>query len=144
MKRNMMLAAVAAVGLFAPLQASAGGVVIDGRIRHVGFFHPSWNGEGGSAAFHGGRGGYGSASASLGAGSSETAEPAGEAPTSAPTSSDADATFDAYEIEQIQAGLISEEEAQAGCGGASAATGPAGLLPLVVAAGALLRRRRKA
>jgi len=46
------------------------------------------------------------------------------------------------ELKQIQAGLITEEEAAAGCGGASAATGPAGLLPLLVAGGALIRRRR--
>lgn len=48
----------------------------------------------------------------------------------------------AEELKQIKSGLITEEEAASGCGGASAATGPAGLLPLLVAAGALARRRR--
>lgn len=47
-----------------------------------------------------------------------------------------------YEMAQLQAGLITEEEMAAGCGGASAATGPVGLLPFLVAGLALVRRRR--
>lgn len=46
------------------------------------------------------------------------------------------------ELAQIQAGLITEDEAASGCGGASAAAGPAGILPIAVAGLALLRRRR--
>jgi len=43
---------------------------------------------------------------------------------------------------QIRAGLITEEEAAAGCG-ATAAAGPAGMLPLAAAGFGLLRLRRR-
>ncbi|AKU92190.1 hypothetical protein AKJ08_2577 [Vulgatibacter incomptus] len=47
-----------------------------------------------------------------------------------------------YELKQIADGSITPDEAMAGCGGASAAAGPGGLLPLAIASLALLRRRR--
>lgn len=48
-----------------------------------------------------------------------------------------------YEASQIQQGLITGDDLTQGCGGASVATGPAGLLPLAVAGLSLLRLRRR-
>lgn len=46
------------------------------------------------------------------------------------------------EVQLIRDGLLTPEEAAAGCGGSTAARGPLGLLPLGLAAFALLRLRR--
>lgn len=48
-----------------------------------------------------------------------------------------------YEAMQIQQGLITGDDLNQGCGGASVATGPAGLLPLAVAGFSLLGMRRR-
>lgn len=57
-----------------------------------------------------------------------------------------DGTFiriSAYEAAQLQQGLISLDEVNQGCGGASVTAGPAGLLPLAVAGLSLLSMRRR-
>lgn len=48
-----------------------------------------------------------------------------------------------YEAVQLQQGLITGDDLTQGCGGASVATGPAGLLPLAVAGFSLLGMRRR-
>ncbi len=131
MKRNLVvLAFVAACGLLAPADASAGGVVIDGRVRSEIL-----------QRFAGHDVSFTAASANAGAGP-RGSEHQGEESSESDESVNPASQLTAYEYRQVQAGLITEEEAAAGCGGATAATGPAGLLPLLVAAGALLRRRR--
>jgi len=144
MKRNMIVAAAVAMtcSLFAGT-AQAGGIVVDLREPSVRYHSVySLGGDFGLAAASA----TGGVKAPGGSGGSNDSD--SDNGGSQPVKKLANGPFDpygpvsAYEVSQIQAGLITEDEAAAGCGGATAATGPAGLLPLLVAAGALLRRRR--
>lgn len=139
--RNFLLVGVLVL-LGVPMSASASGVIIDMRSPEhpMALFSEKANFQ--LLALHAreeGGPGTGQGSHSLvpgaGGGSSDGAPPSFRPPRPLP--------LDPLAIEQIQAGLITEEEAMAGCGGASATAGPAGLLPMLVAAGALVRRRRR-
>mgnify|MGYP001202326528 CR=1 FL=1 len=137
MKRHPLAIVAALAAVFGAADASAGIVVIDGRIQHA----QVRNQFEGDVGLHAGLAARGqpSAMAVSATGHQGGAEerPEGEGYDGAPM------PIGPNEVLQIQAGLISHEEALSGCGGASVATGPAGLFPLLVAAGALARWRRR-
>lgn len=122
---RLLLVACAALLLALPLSASAGGIVTDGR--------------GGSfatvAAYdHDG----------LDFARFATQEPHKRSEASRPPPPPAPPPVGEAELEQIHAGLITYEEASAGCGGASSARGDASALGLLaVALGLVLRRARR-
>jgi hypothetical protein len=138
MKPNLIVAALAAAATWmAAGTAQAGGIIVDLReptVRHHVFTNDNVLRTGSLAAAAAAAGSDGSGNTG-GSGSSDG--DASEFGKKAP------APINPHEILQIQAGLITEEEAMSGCGGASAATGPASLLPMLIACGALLRRRAR-
>ncbi len=122
---RLLLASCAALLLALPLDAAAGGIVTDGR--------------GGSFV----------AVADFDPGVADLSrvfpqDPRDLASTGKPPPPPAPAPVGDVELEQIHAGLLTYEEASAGCGGASSARGSASLLGLLaVALGLVARRSRR-
>ena len=130
--RSLLGSLLVAAVLAAPLAASAGGVVTDGRGDVTGFHHPDLT--------------YVNVKPF-----DPDLEPEKKAmvSTKGPGKCGLDpecGRLGPYELEQIAAGLITEEEASSGCG-ASAAGGGASVLSLLpvglLVAGLRFRRRRK-
>lgn len=128
---KLTIATLLGVALLAPAAARAGGVVTDGRggtVASSGYTF-TYPGDLPYSAMH--------LPDRLALAQSTGATAAAE------TDADPLTGASGTELEQIAAGLITEEEASSGCGGATAARGDLGLLSVLVAGLALVLSRRR-